>query len=134
MAIIPDRCPRRGSLGWAALGGIALALLLCLGPLGLAAPQKRLHKDYALISGTVFGPDGRSRYGVAVKIRRADKKRALWEGYSDHAGEFAARVPPGAADYVVWADIKTPKGEPKPETTVHIENNERVNVSLHLKQ
>jgi hypothetical protein len=30
------------------------------------------------------------------------------------------------------ADIKTPKGQPKPETTAHITNNERTDVGLHL--
>ncbi len=134
MATIPDRCSRRGFLRALVWGAVALTLCLCLDSSGRAAPQQRPRKDYALIFGTVFGPDGRSRYGVPVKVRRTDKKKAFWEGYSDHAGEFAVRVPPGAADYVVWADIKTPKGEPKPTTTVHIENDERVNVSLHLKK
>ncbi len=132
MAIIPDRHRMTRTLTLAALAAIALLLFPSVLPGGQLAGQKRLRKDYALIFGTVFGADGRSRYGVPVKIRRAEKKKALWEGYSDHSGEFAARVPPGVADYVIWADIKTPKGKPKPETTVHVENNERVNVSLRL--
>ncbi|MGA2902933.1 MAG: hypothetical protein ABSD98_03820 [Candidatus Korobacteraceae bacterium] len=51
---------------------------------------------------------------------------------SDSHGEFAQRVPVGAQDYIVQADVKTPKGQPKPETSAHIDNNERTDVSLHL--
>ena len=71
---------------------------------GRAAPKSR--KPYALIFGTVWDPDGHPLYGVKVKIRRADEKKARWELYSNHTGEFAQRVPAGKADYVVWADVK----------------------------
>ena len=47
-------------------------------------------------------------------------------------GEFAQRVPVGAQDYVIQADIKLPKGQTKPEITVHIDDNERKDVSLRL--
>ena len=93
---------------------------------------------YALISGTVFDPDGRTLYGVKVKIRRADEKKARWELSSDHMGEFAQRVPVGPADYVVWADVKgykTPDGrrvQPGEEVKVHIESDERQDIGLHL--
>lgn len=135
MAIIPERRPRPARSGSClrqrALAGVALALLPMV--FAFAAPQqKKPVKDYALIYGTVFGPDGHSRYGVPVKIRRADEKKARWEAMSDHSGEFAVRVPPGAADYIIWADIKVPKGQARPETKVHIENNERVDIGLHL--
>jgi len=63
-------------------------------------------KPYALIFGTVWDPDGHPLYAVKVKIRRASEKKARWELYSDHAGEFAQRVPAGKADYVVWAEVK----------------------------
>jgi len=33
---------------------------------------------YALIFGTVWGPDDHPQYGVKVKIRRADQKKAHW--------------------------------------------------------
>jgi len=91
-------------------------------------------KPYALIYGTVYGPDDRPAYGVRVRIRRADEKKARWELYSDHRGEFAQRVPAGAADYIVWADAKLRKGAPLPETKVHIVNDERQDISLHLTQ
>lgn len=99
-----------------------------------AGAKDKAHQPYALIFGTVWGPNDVPMYGVHVKIRRADEKRAKWEQYSDHRGEFAQRVPAGTADYVVWADIKTKNGQPKPEAKVHIENDERADVGLHLTE
>lgn len=98
--------------------------------------KSKAKADYALISGTVWSADARPAYGVPVKIRRADDKpkKVRWELMSDHSGEFAQRVPTGQADYIIWADIKTKKGQPKPETHVHIDNDERVDTSLHLPQ
>jgi hypothetical protein len=99
---------------------------------------KNAEKPYALIYGTVFGPDDRVVYGVHVKIRRANEKKVRWEHFSDHAGEFAQRVPAGKADYVIWADLKGYKNpqykslQAGQAVTVHIENDERADVSLHL--
>jgi hypothetical protein len=78
-------------------------------------------------------------HGVNVKIRRADQKKARWNLYSDHHGEFAQRVPAGRADYIVWADLKgykPPDGKKLAagaEVTVHVENDERVDTGVHLK-
>jgi len=105
---------------------------------GLLAAQKPKVKPYALIAGTVWGPDDRPVYGVTVKIRRAKDKKAKWEVYSDHMGEFAQRVPPGESDYIIWADLKGFKpAEGKPlrlaqEVTVHIYYDEREDTGLHL--
>ncbi|MGH9508337.1 MAG: carboxypeptidase-like regulatory domain-containing protein [Terriglobales bacterium] len=116
------------------------ALLLVLAAAGLGATpapeekkEKKEEKPYALLFGTVFGPDARAVAGVKVKIRRSDQKKAKWELYSDRRGEFAQRVPAGKADYVVWADLKGPKDQPRQEVTVHVVNDERVDFSLHLK-
>lgn len=95
-------------------------------------------KPYALIFGTVFDPEGHTLYGVKVKIRRADEKKARWELYSNHTGEFAQRVPPGPADYVVFADVKSYKladgkrVQPGADIKVHIEADERSDIGLHL--
>jgi len=106
------------------------------------ATEKKPEHPYALIFGTVWGPDGVPRYGVTVKIRRADDKnprKARWEVYSDHRGEFAQRVPAGLADYVIWADLKGYKGpdskklQPGDEVTIHILNDERIDTGVHLK-
>lgn len=108
----------------------------------LCAAQKSARrsneKPYALIAGTVWGPDNRPIYGVPVKIRRAKDKRPKWEVYSDHHGEFAQRVPSGESDYILTADlkhVKTSDGKSlrlPEEVTVHISGEERVDTGLHL--
>lgn len=116
-----------------ALAAVAAALILSTAvPVPAAAPQTR--KEYALIFGTVWNAKNEPVYGIPIKIRRAEEKKARWEQVSDHRGEFAQRVPIGVHDYVVWADIKVGKGKAKPETRVHIDNDERVDVSLHLTE
>ena len=121
--------------------GLILLILLLTLPATLLASgeQPDPRKPYALIFGTVWGPDDRPVYGVKVKIRRSDQKRAKWELYSNHSGEFAQRLPAGKADYVVWADTKGlkllngNKLDPGSEVTVHIESDERADIGLHLK-
>ncbi|MGC1648624.1 MAG: hypothetical protein WA741_22630 [Candidatus Sulfotelmatobacter sp.] len=104
----------------------------------LFAASKPKGKPYALIAGTVWGPDDRPVYGIPVKIRRAKDKKPKWEVYSDHMGEFAQRVPAGEADYILSADlkgVKTADGQPVrlvQEVTVHIYNDEREDTGLHL--
>ena len=120
---------------------VGLVLLAFLSPVILRASGHQLdpRKPYALIIGTVWGPDDRPVYGVKVRIRRTDQKKAKWELYSDHNGEFAQRLPAGKADYVVRADTKGLKSlngkslEPGAEVTVHIEADERADIGLHLK-
>jgi hypothetical protein len=99
-----------------------------------AAAKQGKPQDYALIVGTVWGPDNRPVAGIPIKIRRATDKKPKWELMSDARGEFAQRVPTGTQDYVIQADIKTPKGQPKPEITVRIDDNERKDVGLHLTE
>lgn len=102
------------------------------------AGERDKYPPYALIFGTVFGPDGRGVYGVKVKIRRARDKKARWELYSNHTGEFAQRVPVGPGDYVVSADVKgfkLPDGkhvEAGPEVNVHISGDERYDMGVHI--
>ena len=121
--------------------GVLLSLPVFAGPPDPAAraqsstpAQQATRKDYALIYGTVWGPGDHPVSGVPISIRRASDKKAKWQQVSDRSGEFAQRVPVGAQDYVVQADIKTPKGQPKPEVTVHIDNDERKDISFHLSK
>ena len=145
---------RRGSGRlWRRLAPALIAALFAFLVVPVFAPRISFaaaeQKPYALIFGTVFSADGRLMYGVPVKVRRADKKKTLQESMSDHQGEFAFRVPPGPADYLVWADIKPPKkkgSEPPPPTAgsaqtqsgievkVHVDADERVDISLHLPE
>jgi hypothetical protein len=95
-------------------------------------------KPYALIVGTVWSPDDHPLYGVKVEIRRADQKRSKWELHSDHHGEFALRVPAGRADYLVNPDLSGykllngRKLQAGRAVKVHIENDERTDIGLHL--
>lgn len=116
------------------LGVLAVALILAaFSPTARADSKSHARDPYALLFGTVFGPDDRPAYGVKIAIRRSDQKKPKWELLSNHEGEFAQRVPAGKADYIVTADIKTAKGQPKPELTVHVDNDERKDFALHLK-
>jgi hypothetical protein len=140
----PNVC-RNGSP--ARLSAFCLPLVLLLSTIGSrvapanAAPATKNLKPtdpYALIFGTVWGPDDHAVYGVKVNIRRLPDKKPKWQVYSDHAGEFAQRVPAGEADYIVNADlknVKTADGHPlhlAEEVTVHVEYDERVDIGLHL--
>ena len=115
---------------------VFLACLLV--PVNARASDRDKPQPYALIFGTVWDPDGHPLYGVKVKIRRANEKKARWELYSNHTGEFAQRLPAGKADYIVSADVKgykLPSGrqlKPGAEVTVHIDYDERSDIGLHL--
>jgi hypothetical protein len=138
---IPD--PRSIRLAHLRVPGFLLVLLLLpsfsLQESRLAAQRSRDDdKPYALIAGTVWGPDDRPVYGVTVKIRRAQDKKPKWEVYSDHHGEFAQRVPAGESDYILTADLKHFKsldGQPLhlvQDVTVHVYDDEREDTGLHL--
>ena len=96
-----------------------------------AGSQQHERDPYALLFGTLYGPDDRPAYGVKIKIRRADQRKAKWELFSNHEGEFAQRVPAGKADYIITAEVK---GNPKPELTVHVDNDERKDFVMHVKE
>jgi hypothetical protein len=115
------------------LGLLALLLLFALltQPIAKADKKPSAKQPYALIFGTVFGPDERPVHGVKVKIRRSGEKKPI-ELVSDARGEFAYRFPAGAADYVIWADLKDKQAAQKTEVKVHVENDERQDVTLHL--
>ena len=130
----PPTCSCRKALTTLLVFSIVCSVLF----LAAYASERSLEKPYALIFGTVWGPDGQPIYGVKVKIRRMDEKKGHWEVYSNHSGEFAQRVPAGKADYTVTAEVKglkAPSGkrlQPGQEVTVHIENDERADVGVHL--
>jgi len=63
--------------------------------------HKKNEKPYALIFGTVWGPDDRPLYGVKIRIRRTDQRKRKLQAGS--------------------------------EVTVHIDNDERADIGLHLK-
>ena len=117
---------------------LCVSAMLGLGGSAATAAEDKHEKPYALIFGTVWGPDDRPVYGVKVKIRREGEKKVRWEQYSNRNGEFAQRVPAGTQDYVIWADLKGLKsknGSPiqGEEVKVHVDADERVDTGVHLK-
>jgi hypothetical protein len=133
----PQTLPKRLAAILRAAAVLACVVLL-LGAVALGKDAKKPKESYGLIFGTVWDPDNRPVFGVRVKIRRATEKKARWELYSDHNGEFAQRVPAQKEDYVIWVDAKDLKsiknnklktGEPVP---AHLEFDERVDVGVHL--
>ncbi|MGB0010017.1 MAG: hypothetical protein WBQ03_00335 [Candidatus Sulfotelmatobacter sp.] len=125
---------------------LLLSFLCCASWLSSVAiagstPKKLKPTDpYALIFGTVWGPDNRPVYGVKVVIRRSSDKKPKWDLYSDHRGEFALRVAAGKEDYIVGANLKGVKTQDGhslhlvEEVPVHVEYDERVDIGLHLAQ
>jgi hypothetical protein len=61
------------------------------------AKKKYSHADDFLIRGTVFNDKALSAPGVQLRVRRAGDKKFRWESYTNSRGEFAVRVPQGAA-------------------------------------
>ena len=127
---------------------LAICVLLALLPSGVAASKEKPKKEkpYALIFGTAYGPNDRPLYGVKITIRPQTKKHPSWDLFSDHRGEFAQRVPAGTNDYLVRGEAEyAPAGDDgkpqlskkmrlKGETRVHIDNEERRDISLHLTE
>jgi hypothetical protein len=98
---------------------------------GGALAANRPQQAYSVIVGTVWTADDHPAPGVIVRIRRADQPKPRWELRSDARGEFVQRLPAGSADYLVWAEVK---GHPAAETRVHIDNDERQDIGLHLRE
>ena len=108
--------------------------------------KQKAEKPYALIFGTAYGPDDRPLYGVKITIRPQAKKHPSWELMSDHRGEFAQRVPPGPRDYLIHGEGEYapagPDGKPeiskkkklRGEAKIHVESQERLDISVHLTE
>ncbi len=128
-----------------AAAGLALFALSTLAR-PAADDKKQKEKPYALIFGTAYGPDDRPFYGAKITIHPVTKKHPSWDLISDHRGEFAQRIPPGPGDYLVYGEAQYapagPDGNPqkakakrlKGEAKVHVDNEERVDISLHLTE
>lgn len=90
-AIIPNRAylPLRSII----FACLTLFLIANISLQGREKPAKAKPVPYALIFGTVWGPDDRPVYGVTVKICRTTdrRKKARWEVHSNRLGEFEQR-------------------------------------------
>lgn len=95
-------------------------------------------KPYAIVFGTAWDANSHPVFGVHVHLHRVGDKKARWEAFSDHHGEFSFHVPPGKADYELTGDLKSGKLHkiiglpPKEPVAVHIEFDERIDTGLHL--
>ena len=109
----------------AALWGCAL--LLCA--------ADRNDAPHAVVAGTVFRENGFSLPGAEVTLAVKDepgvpkRKMRKLQSVSDPRGEFAFRVSPGAATYVVRASMK---GFQSIEKEASVSGEERVEVTLVL--
>src|ERR1700693_1998924 len=65
-------------------------------PGGGAQNFRGSHAHVFLIFATVFTAQGFALPGARARVRRSDEKKFRWEAASDHQGELAFRVPPGA--------------------------------------
>lgn len=112
-----------------------LGALLLLGAVAVPAPAGDKDPDpkrpYALLFGTVYGTDDRPARGVPIKMRREGDKHIV-ELVSDSHGEFAHRFPAGKADYLVWVNLKNRQAAEKTRVKIHVENDERQDLTLHL--
>jgi len=77
-------------LAWLAGAGFAFE------PSGEARDSSDSHARVFVIFATVFTDQGFAFSGARARVRRSDQKKFRWEGVSDHQGEVAFRVPPGA--------------------------------------
>jgi hypothetical protein len=82
---------------------IAFLALSCLAagaiagqPAAAAQDSSSSHTRIFVIFTTVFNDQGFALPGARARVRRAEQKKYKWEGISDHQGEVAFRVPPGA--------------------------------------
>ena len=109
-------------------------ILLLAGVLGAPA-QKTADAPYSVIAGTVFQDSGLALPGAEVAIdpeasQKPKPKIRIKRLQANSRGEFAFRLPPGPAKYVVRA--KGP-GFQEDEKTVPVAGDERVDVFFTLK-
>ncbi len=101
----------------------------------LLSAADRNEAPHAVVAGTVFRESGFSLPGAAVTLAVKDapgvpkKSSKKLQSVSDSRGEFAFRVPPGQATYVVRASLK---GFQPVEKEASVSGDERVEVTLVL--
>jgi hypothetical protein len=114
-------------LGSKLAGALWCCTLVLAAPGG---PPQNSDAPHAVVAGAVFRESGFSLPGatVTLAVKDAPKIKRL-QSASDARGEFAFRVPPGAATYLVRASMK---GFQPAEKEISIMDEERVEVTLTL--
>ena len=95
-----------------ALAGLAwvLGAAFAFEPACKAQNSSGSHARVFVIFATVFTEQGFALPGARARVRRSDEKKFRWEGMSDHQGEVAFRVPPGA-EYELTIEARGFKAE-----------------------
>ena len=117
----------------ACLGAVLVAAAAPAVP-GQPASEKKPGKKqapYAVIAGTVFRDPGFAQPGAAVtlSLKSDPKAKKLQQAVSDTRGEFAFRVPPTDATYVLHATLK---GYRPVQQDIEISGEVQVNATLLL--
>lgn len=86
----------RAATAFAVLVFLTGALFVAPPASGFQSSSSGSHVHDFLIFTTVLTDRGFALYGARTRLRRAEEKKFRWEAMSDHSGELALRVPPGA--------------------------------------
>jgi len=120
--------PRCGT-GWRRAGALLVAgLLSCTLAVGQRHKKPPAPPDYALVTGSVFNPQGALIPNATVELHQVNG-RHHWETVTNEMGEFYVEVPPGKMDYRVRASAS---GYAPDQQVVHVTADERETIFLHL--
>ena len=97
-------------------------------PVG-AQDSKSSHAHDFVIFATVFTDRGFAFPGARARVRRSDEKKFRWEALSDRRGEFAIRVPQGAA-YELTVEARGFKTEFR---KIDARNGNRVDLTIQMQ-
>lgn len=97
-----------------------------------AASALVAQEPYALLAGTVFRENGLAFPGASLELRPTlpTKKRKNLKLLSSPRGEFAVRVPPGPAEYLIAVKAE---GYQSAEKSVKIVGDERIDVTFLME-
>jgi hypothetical protein len=111
---------------------IALLALVCVGAgLSTAGGKKKPLESYAIVAGTVFREPGFAlpEANVILMLKGDPKAKKLQQAVTSPRGEFAFRVPPSPATYIVKAVLK---GFHPEEKEASVSGEERIEVTFVL--
>lgn len=107
---------------------LVAGMLSCTLALGQRHKKHPAPPEYALITGSVFNPQGALIPNATVEVHAVNGSHH-WEAVTDEMGEFYVHVPPGKMDYRVRASAS---GYVPDQQVVHVIAAEREAIFLHL--
>jgi hypothetical protein len=122
--VLPRRGTRLKQTGTLLVAG----MLFCTLAMGQRHKKRSAPPEYALITGSVFNPQGALIPNATVEVHPVHGSHH-WEAVTDDMGEFYVRVPPGKMDYRVRASAS---GYVPDQQVVHVVAAEREAIFLHL--